>query len=104
MAEGCCSMNDDPFRLNAKPQEKKEDKMYEFFEGIRKNTEAIKELGMIVGWVVIVGMFLSACVFGIHSCTSEEMIRSISMDLTIVCVEQLRQHSEREVDNAFLRR
>lgn len=79
--------NDDPFRINAKPEplEKKEKKMFEFFEGLKKNSETIKELGTIAGWVVGAGVVLSVCAFGIHSCSSEEFIRSQIIDCIHIC-------------------
>lgn len=89
-------MKDDPFRINAKPEPEKENKMNDFFDGIYKNTETIKEVAMIAGWVVIVGMFLGACVFGIHSCSSEEVIRSQIID----CIHRCDGHENIESYNA----
>lgn len=54
-------MKEDPFRLNAKPEQKMESKMYEFFEGVKKNSETIKKLGENLVFATAVIGFLLVC-------------------------------------------
>jgi len=82
---GKVHMKEDPFRLNAKPEQKMESKMHEFFEGVKKNSETITKLGENLVFATAIIGFLLVATFGIHSCSSTAVTRAEIIECIRVC-------------------